>query len=432
LYCTDIKRATFKGGRLFGKSPSAAGSAGQNAVLIESTVDLGTQNFRIEDWDAEDTPEHGYRIGGNYQADNVHFVRCISRMAGSGLSPTGGSGFKILGPNSRGVYHTNIYLSGCVSEDAGQIPGENFNALDISWTDGFQVEGFISRKRLRPYASTGGIRMSRLRNGIIDSPVVRDPLTGALIFLEVDGDTGIAMESVTISGGIVHRAEFDVITLNCKSSIYRNLLIDGLLVIGGRAAVRAETPASGGAYVQTQMRLKYVDPKDTTGGPAITGSNDILYNFTGPWYGGFGASGKDGSTYTDTTNGIIRTRRGGNWIVPVETAGGTWSPGLTNVTNADSVTGNTCQYMRVGNVVTFSGVLQIKPTASGALTVDISLPVASAFTGFAQAAGTARSSGGEIAGTLSANASTGTISLSLNATSTTNRNVAFHGTYRIP
>lgn len=432
LYCTDTKRAIFKGGRIFGKSPSASGSAGQNAVLIESTIDLGTQDVRVIDWDAEDSPEHGYRVGGNYQVDNVHLVRCISRRAGSGSSPTGGSGFKALGPNGRGVYHTNIYLTGCVSEDAGQVPGENFNALDLSWIDGFQVEGFISRKRSRPYASTGGIRLSRLRNGVIDSPVVRDPLTGALIFLEVDGDTGVAMESVTISGGIVHRADFDVITMNCKSCTYRNVIVDGLLVLGGRAAVRAEIPASGGAYIQVQMRISHSDPKDTTGGPAITGSNDILYVFTGLWYGSFGASGKDGSTYTDTTNGIIRTRRGGNWISPVETIGGTWSPGLTNITNADSVTGNTCQYIRVGNVVTFSGVLQIKPTGTGIVTVDISTPVSALFTGFSQASGTARSSGGEISGTISANAASGSLSLALSATSTTNRNVAFHGMYRIP
>lgn len=432
LYCIDTKSAVFKGGRFSDSSPSATGGNGQNTVLIEATVDLGVQDVQIINWNSEWAAEHGYRIGGNHQVDNVHFVRCVSRKAGSGSAPTGGSGFKVLGANSRGVYHTNIYLTDCVSEDAGQVPGENFNALDISWVDGFHVKGFISRKRTRPYASTGGIRLSRLRNGIIDSPIVRDPLTGALILLEVDGDTGVSMESVTLKGGVLHRADFDVITMNCKSSIYRNVNLDGLLVIGGRSALRAEVPLPGGAYVQVRTRINYVDPTDTAGGPAITGSNDILHVFTGPWYGGFGASGRDGSTYTDTTNGIIRTRRSGNWVSPVDTVGGIWSPGLTNITNADSVTGNACQYIRVGSVVTFSGVLQIKPSATGIVTVDISIPVPASFTGFSQAAGTARSSGGEISGTISANAAAGSLTLTLSSTSTTSRNVAFHGTYRIP
>lgn len=74
-------------------------------------------------------------------------------------------------------------------------------------------------------------------------------------------------------------------------------------------------------------------------------------------------------------------------------ASGTYTPTLTNVANLDASTAYECQWLRVGNVVTVSGRVDVDPTAAGGtLTrLGISLPVASAFTTNRQCAGVAYS-----------------------------------------
>ena len=72
-------------------------------------------------------------------------------------------------------------------------------------------------------------------------------------------------------------------------------------------------------------------------------------------------------------------------------AAGTYTPTLTNVVNVADSTAYACQYMRVGNVVTVSGRVDIDPTSAAptATELGISLPVASALTAGTQLAGTA-------------------------------------------
>lgn len=69
-------------------------------------------------------------------------------------------------------------------------------------------------------------------------------------------------------------------------------------------------------------------------------------------------------------------------------ASGTWTPTLTNIANLDSTTANLSQWMRVGNVVTFSGLIAADPTSAAVATrVGISLPIASDFSATSNAAG---------------------------------------------
>jgi hypothetical protein len=68
---------------------------------------------------------------------------------------------------------------------------------------------------------------------------------------------------------------------------------------------------------------------------------------------------------------------------------GVYTPTLTNVTNIAASTAYTSHYMRVGNVVTVSGRLNIDPTAATtASELGISLPIASAFTTLTECGGT--------------------------------------------
>jgi hypothetical protein len=83
-------------------------------------------------------------------------------------------------------------------------------------------------------------------------------------------------------------------------------------------------------------------------------------------------------------------------ITALNLASGNYTPTLTSVANLDATTAYSCQYLRVGSVVTVSGRLDANPTAAGTTTIGISLPVASNLANANECAGAAFSS--EVAG----------------------------------
>jgi hypothetical protein len=68
---------------------------------------------------------------------------------------------------------------------------------------------------------------------------------------------------------------------------------------------------------------------------------------------------------------------------------GIYTPSLTNVTNVTSSTAYSCQWMRIGNMVTVSGKVTIDPAATSATELGMSLPVVSNFANQEECAGTA-------------------------------------------
>jgi hypothetical protein len=68
---------------------------------------------------------------------------------------------------------------------------------------------------------------------------------------------------------------------------------------------------------------------------------------------------------------------------------GTYTPTLTGVANVAASTAYACQYVRVGNVVTVTGKVDVDPTAAVATQLGISLPVASNLATAQQCAGVA-------------------------------------------
>jgi hypothetical protein len=68
---------------------------------------------------------------------------------------------------------------------------------------------------------------------------------------------------------------------------------------------------------------------------------------------------------------------------------GTYTPTLTNGVNVAASTAFACQYMRVGNVVTVSGQVNIDPTLATTYTqLEMTIPVASNFTSGRECGGT--------------------------------------------
>lgn len=111
----------------------------------------------------------------------------------------------------------------------------------------------------------------------------------------------------------------------------------------------------------------------------------------------------------------------------------TWTPTVVDSTNVASSTAGVGQYMRVGNVVTFSGSITIQATATGNVYFDMNPPVGSNFSNIGDA-------GGSI-GNTSTGAPTGVVFAvtGLNfrlgfryvATATSAQTFTFSGTYRI-
>lgn len=106
----------------------------------------------------------------------------------------------------------------------------------------------------------------------------------------------------------------------------------------------------------------------------------ITSNGSGATYGriilrALGSSGGDKNITIDSANGVtVNANLSADNLLT-----GTYTPGLTNVTNVASSTANVTSYYRVGNMVTVFGAVTIDPTATGATELGMALPIASAF-----------------------------------------------------
>jgi hypothetical protein len=109
---------------------------------------------------------------------------------------------------------------------------------------------------------------------------------------------------------------------------------------------------------------------------------------------------------------------------------GTYTPTLTNVTNVDASTSQVSSYMRVGNVVTVCGSVNIDPTAAGSTEIRMSIPVASDFTAAHQAGGTFNDVTNQGGGIFAA-PSTDDVRLIFTASSVVNTSFYFSFTYRV-
>lgn len=111
---------------------------------------------------------------------------------------------------------------------------------------------------------------------------------------------------------------------------------------------------------------------------------------------------------------------------------GTWSPTISNTVNIASSTAGTMYYSRVGDVVTFGGPITIQATATGVVELQLSLPVASNFSGNGQVSGSiVATNNGDMVGVIKANPTNDTMEINYTATVTSSRIFNMHGVYRI-
>lgn len=113
---------------------------------------------------------------------------------------------------------------------------------------------------------------------------------------------------------------------------------------------------------------------------------------------------------------------------------GTYTPTVTEVTNGGGAgfsVGYTCQYMRVGNVVTVSGKIDIDPSVPGLTEVRVSLPIASAITADQQVGGTGVDAAGWDAWKIKADVTNDAAIFSTSALSSALNTVHFSFTYLV-
>ncbi len=123
--------------------------------------------------------------------------------------------------------------------------------------------------------------------------------------------------------------------------------------------------------------------------------------------------------------GLLSTQLG-------DVSSSTYTPILTNSVNVAASTAYSCQYLKVGSVVTVSGQVDVDPTAAGDTQLGISLPVASNFANANECGGCAAAPGiaGQSAGIL-ADAANNRATLQWTAVDVTNQAWRFSFSYRI-
>ena len=220
--------------------------------------------------------------------------------------------------------------------------------------------------------------------GIFSDGEIQPSVTSSAIYFGTDA----LVASGTITSLIHYRANQSTLGTATVSNQYGFTSDNGLI---GATANYAFNAANTAAVTAGKTAYGFRSDIDIATGGGTT------YNFYASgtavnyFAGNVGIANTSPACKLDVTGGIQTSRT--TVTSPAATDGnifsGTYTPTLTNTTNVASSTASANQYMRVGNVVTVSGVVIIDPTTAATNSVlNMSLPIASALTASRQLGGT--------------------------------------------
>lgn len=255
--------------------------------------------------------------------------------------------------------------------------------------------------------------------------------------------SGVAGISVLVNDGTNNRrAGLFVDQTNAVwglSSSHSSGAIPFVLRVGGAERLRVTTAGNIGiGNLGANARLEVTA---TTGevfrADAAGGAFRIVANQTGVnTQGIFSHTGTAAVSSSITASSLIRS--GGTSTQALIADGsvqtltsGTYVPTATNINNTSSITADSAQFTRVGNVVTVSGRIRFTNALTDNSQIALTLPVSSSFTNVRQAAGTANDWVAEKVGIIRARESNTTVMLEIKGLNSSAYDIYYTYAYRI-
>lgn len=443
VYLRDVSHSYFDRAKIKGTSPKSSGGAGNNGLLIESTLATGsTNNLHFIGWDVRDSGEHAYRLGGQLSINDIWFTNCRADKPGNAANnrATGGCGFKVLGATSvKWQWHRNIYFDNCHVVDVNtNARGQgNFAGFLISNVGNIHITNCSVVSNDYNYSCWHAYSFESVEDVLLSNNISSRARQHAIRFVASTYAAHPGWEGI-IRNVVIHGGSYSVFQNADSAAIYftkgsgepgivSEINMSGTRIRGGVAAIRIES-----YYTPTDcyFDFSYSDPKSTEGAPPLLGA-PVLCNIRSKWFGSYGAQAKDGSTFIDSDTGIVREKIDGIWqikrLIDSKSAVLTATP----ANNVDEARVIRARFFRVGNVITVSGQVEVKPNKKGKVSVDLSLPVQSAIDSWADCAGTFNTSDNTIHGVVAFEKEAKSIRLTGIANITEVRNCSFVASYVI-
>jgi hypothetical protein len=319
---------------------------------------------------------------------------------------------------------THLYYTAANSGTRFQLDQQTGGTVtSFTFTDGSGFDGTVTNSTTTPTLaltttlSTGHVMVAGASGAITGSTGLIGGVSGGNYVLGVGvngGTTGIVVLSGSTSGAVTIAPQNTAGTYNFNLPTSAGTSGQPLLSGGGGSTAQTYGTLGVGA-----------------GGLGITStpSNGQIPIGNGTNYTAANITSSNSSISITNGSGTI------NIQTAVVTASGTYTPTATAVTNVAAITVNgTFQYMRVGDVVTVSGSLDIDPTAVGTTTLRFTLPVASGFATAYQLGGTGAANPGSAElnpAVLSSNASANEADMNFAAIGISSQTWWVHFTYSI-
>jgi len=281
--------------------------------------------------------------------------------------------------------------------------GTSITYDNTSYYPASNPNGYLSSIPNLQQVTTAGNIITRATSGTTGTPIVEDILRYGVDASSVSKIRGVNTLSSNFGTGLSFQ------TNNPASA---NTNVESMRVMYGRTTFGSMRPLyiDNDVSVPSQINGIYYDT-DNSGysfgiGKVVSGTKTNQITLTDANV--VQITGSATITGYLGVNGDIAS--GGN-VTGNNLGSGTYNPTVSNLSNISSSTPYQGLYSRVGNIVTLSGTVRIATPTTGALSFQINLPIASAFTSVKDASGTA--SGNSVSfGTVQANTSNGNVLIS--------------------
>lgn len=385
---------------------AATGGPGENAVLLESTVENNSQTgVYIGLVLSNASSEHAVRLGGQLSMTNINIGYIYAKNTASAPNnvSTGGCALKVLGggygldPSKK---HTNIRVGTVIAEDLNTNANtvNNCSAVMLCLVDDVSIDTIITRAVSAASSCWIGIFVGGGTSNVVIGKVDIKKAKQNVVQFHYDLDAASnpsdnKIKNITIhgQGSIGESAESACLYFvgGRVNVVNTDISLD---LAGGISAARSEALNYEGLYQRNSLKIKYQEGNGSL--PPLQLQNEdgkFVVSYTGKFYGSYGSTCSNGSDFTDVTTGIVKRRIAGSWYDEQITQSSSYTPSYIGTANVASITSYRCNYIRVGNMVVVSGVLAAQAAAIGSMEMQVSLPVNSNFTGPYDASGTVTS-----------------------------------------